>query len=333
MKQIVGSAAALAALFVSFAGLSETLDANAAKSALVLDLTQTPSGQLVAVGERGHILVQQKNQWQLEASPVETLLTRVVFNAGSLWAVGHDGVILNRQTDGWQLVRQDIESEQPLMDLLFVADNEAIAIGAYGAFLRSVDGGKSWQQEVHEGLLYPEDQEYLAELKLEASADDYAYELSTMLPHLNRIIALSNDKLLMVGELGLVALSDNRGRDWQRLEVGYEGSFFAAIAIEHENVERLVIGGLRGNLFYSDDTGSQWQRAKNQLKTTINGFVDGHVKGLYALATNGAYLLSHDGGESFSANPLEQGETAVAGVVAGDNIYIAGDHGLRQLAQ
>lgn len=333
MKQIVSCAAAVAALFVSFATGAKTLNADAAASGLLLDVTKTPSNQLIAVGERGHIVRQEQQQWQLENSPVTALLTRITSDGKAMWAIGHDGVILKREPQGWQLKRQDIEGEQPLMDLLFLSDNEAIAIGAYGEFLRSLDGGESWQEEMHEGLLYEEDRDYLAELKLEATAEDYDYELSTMLPHLNRVIALSNGDLLMVGELGLVALSNDQGRNWRRVDIGYEGSFFAAISVLHNNNQRLVIGGLRGNLFYSDDQGLSWQQSKNDVKSTVNGFVYQPSVGLVALASNGRYLLSGDQGESFVSKRLQRGETAVSGVVVDSSIYIAGDRGIRQLAQ
>ncbi|GGA77654.1 hypothetical protein GCM10011369_19460 [Neiella marina] len=330
MKHLVCRAVFLAACIFSFPTHAETHSAAAAKSALVLDITDTDTG-LAAVGERGHVLLFDNDQWSLEQSPVSATLTRVIQHDGQLWAVGHDGVIVRNSASGWQLLRQDIAGEQPLMDLLFVKQNEAIAVGAYGEFLRSVDGGKTWLEEMHEGLLYEEDREYLAELKLEASQEDYDYELSTMLPHLNRVLTLSGNKLLMVGELGLVALSDDNGNHWRRLDVGYEGSFFAATQITVDKVNRLIIGGLRGNVYYSDNAGLDWHRATTESTATVNGFVANDNNELIALASNGQALISNDGGVTFTSRPLHQGETAVAGANLNGIIYIAGDRGIRQL--
>ncbi|MBD1389672.1 hypothetical protein IC617_09545 [Neiella sp. HB171785] len=330
MKQLVCRAVFLAACIFSFSSLAETHSADAAKSALVLDIIATDSG-LAAVGERGHLLLMQDKQWQLEQSPVLATLTRVVQQGNWLWAVGHDGVIIRQTDSGWQLVRQDIEGEQPLMDILFINDSEAIAIGAYGEFLRSVDGGQSWNDELHDGLLYEEDREYLADLKLEASQEDYQYELSTMLPHLNRVLVIGDGQLLMVGELGLVALSADNGKTWQRIDAGYEGSFFAAIEIMVDGAQRLVIGGLRGNVFYSDDGGLTWNESDTDSTATVNGFVATKNNELMALASNGQVLISTDGGVSFARRTLQQGETAVAAALYNGTIYIAGDRGIRQL--
>ena len=112
--------------------------------------TARPSGsQLIAVGERGHILVSTDagRSWQQRPTPTRATLTSVFFaDAQHGWAAGHDAVIL-RTTDGgatWQKVHEDLESG-PILDLWFRDADTGYAIGAYGLFLATVDGGTTWE--------------------------------------------------------------------------------------------------------------------------------------------------------------------------------------------
>ena len=52
----------------------------------------------------------------------------------------------------------------------------------------------------------------------------------------------------MAGEAGFLAKSSNQGKDWQRLEIDYYGSFFAVEKAKSDE-QQLIVAGLRGNLF------------------------------------------------------------------------------------
>lgn len=296
-------------------------------SSLFLDITATSDGALYAVGDRGHIYHMSSGQWLSQASGTDAALTRVHESPSQqLWAVGHDGVILTKREDSWELVRENIQEQMPLFDILFLNGSEGIAIGAYGLFLRTQDGGNTWQHELHQGLLLAEDIEYLEELK-EESIEEYEYELSAMLPHLNQLTHLGQGKLMLVGEAGLVALSDDRGLTWTRQETNYYGSFFDSLQIG----KRLVIAGLRGHVFYSDDNGQSWQESRTNSLATINGLLSVEDDNIMALASNGVFLVSSDQGATFTTHQLEQGESALAGDVFNHQHYIVSDHGIRIL--
>lgn len=125
-----------------------------AASSLVLDIAH--AGQhLVAVGERGHVLV-LTDKWQQVPTPTSVQLTKVFFlNEKFGWAVGHDATILHTQDGGqtWSLQMQSTEIEKPFLDVLFLNEQEGMAIGAYGLFYRTRDGGANWTEEFHEELL------------------------------------------------------------------------------------------------------------------------------------------------------------------------------------
>ncbi len=118
-----------------------------AERALVLDV-QRVGDRLIAVGERGHILISDDGQTWRQASevPVRATLTRVTARDGRMWAVGHDSTILHSDDHGehWRLQHFDPEAEQPLLDVVFFDAEEGIAIGAYGLFMTTVDGGRHW---------------------------------------------------------------------------------------------------------------------------------------------------------------------------------------------
>ncbi|MEZ9141488.1 MULTISPECIES: WD40/YVTN/BNR-like repeat-containing protein [unclassified Shewanella] len=298
-----------------------------AESSLVLDIAKAGEN-LVAVGERGHVLVKQQD-WQQVSSPVISQLTKVFFlNEKQGWAVGHDATIIHTVDGGltWQVQFQSTEVEKPLLDILFFNENEGIAVGAYGLFYRTADGGKHWVQEFHEELLFPEDVSYLADLKAEDEAL-YLSERSALLPHFNRVIQLADNRLLMVGELGLVATSDDNGVTFVTQPFDYEGSMFNAI----ETDGAVFVMGLRGHVFKTDKLFSQWQEIALPVKSSINNAYITDSGSLY-LVGNAGVVIELDNTDTANIIARRQGENIVA--IESDNqgqVWFAGSKGLFQL--
>src|SRR3954471_6376540 len=120
-----------------------------APASLLLDLAFAGE-RIVAVGERGHVLLSDDRgaSWrQAKSVPTRDMLTAVYFaDAQYGWAVGHDETILNTVDGGETWTRSHFapESQQPLLDLWFANRVSGIAVGAYGAYLTTNDGGRSW---------------------------------------------------------------------------------------------------------------------------------------------------------------------------------------------
>ncbi len=105
-----------------------------AEHSLLLDLARSGE-RLVAVGERGHVLMSSDGKtWTQSANvPVRSALTAVSAVGADVWAVGHDGIILHSGNAGetWEIQRRDprgaaiaaagdeIRQGAPLLDVLF----------------------------------------------------------------------------------------------------------------------------------------------------------------------------------------------------------------------
>ncbi|WP_076413635.1 YCF48-related protein [Shewanella sp. UCD-KL12] len=239
--------------------------------AIILDIA-TKGSTSIAVGERGHVFVfneQASPQWQQVKTPTNAHLTNVfLITPTKAWAVGHDATIINTEDGGktWQLQFSSKEIEKPLLDIYFFDEFNGIAVGAYGLYFRTDNGGKSWVDEYHEELLFEEDIDYLAELKAEDEAL-YLSERSMLLPHFNRVIPIANNQLLMVGELGLVAVSSDQGKNWNKVEFIYDGSMFNALEVQGS----VFVVGLRGHVFKTDNTFANWTEVELPVSSTING--------------------------------------------------------------
>ncbi|MCE9684732.1 YCF48-related protein [Shewanella sp. AS16] len=298
-----------------------------AVSSLVLDIGKA-GDTLVAVGDKGHVLLHGSSDeaWHQVDTPVTSLLTKVFFLDAKLgWAVGHDATIIHTRDGGqtWTVQMQAPEIEKPLFDVLFFNANEGIAVGAYGLFYRTLDGGEHWQEEFHQELLFEEDVAYLADLKANDEAA-YLSERASLLAHFNRIIPLKDGRLLLAGELGMLAVSADKGRQFSRLELNYEGSMFNAIELD----DAVYVMGLRGHVFKSDSSLQAWQPIAIPASSSINAALAGEHDDL-TLIGNAGVIIEVNGSGQASLLARRQGENLVA--MARDakgNLWLAGSQGL-----
>lgn len=211
---------------------------------LLLDVASTGE-RLVAVGERGNILVSRDGRrWAQVDVPARTTLTAVTFASPTQgWAVGHDVTILHTADGGrtWVLQHQDVARQQPLLDVLFLDEMRGFASGAFGMLFATTDGGQTWTET---------DAPVLKE-------DSF---------HLHSLTRLRNGSLLIAGERGLLAWSAD-GVQWTKLASPYEGSFFGAVPRGDTGV---IVFGLRGNTFAADDISApQWRKLEMQSTRTL----------------------------------------------------------------
>jgi len=274
-----------------------------APKALALDASAV-NGRLVAVGERGHILISTDNgeTWLQAPVPTRAMLTGVYFFDENLgWAVGHDSVIL-RTTDGgstWDLVNWAPEEEAPFFDVWFSDAENGFAIGAYGSCYRTSNGGTTWDF---------------------VSVDDTDW-------HLHKIAQADDGRLYIAAEAGYVYRSEDGGETWEELPSDYEGSYFGVLPLDGDSV---LLFGLRGHLFRSDDAGESWEEIETGTVSMLTDGLRLEDGTIIVTGLGGAVLVSRDGGHTFELyqQPNRRGIASI--VDAGDgSLLMVGEFGVK----
>jgi photosystem II stability/assembly factor-like uncharacterized protein len=301
-----------------------------AASSLLLDLA-IAGDRLVAVGERGHVLLSddQGATWrQAKSVPTRVMLTAVFFvDAQYGWAVGHDETILNTADGGENWTRSHFapEAQQPLLDLWFANRVSGIAVGAYGAYFTTNDGGRTWSSAkfapprpppMHDGEAAPDEGPSLLE---DGPPPDY---------HLNRIVGVGS-RLYVAAEGGQLYRSDDRGASWRALPSPYEGSFFGLVPSRGEG---LLAFGLRGHLYRSADGGETWSELESHTTAMLTDGVAINDLRVVIGGLAGVLLVSGDAGETFRLTQQDdrKGLSAVLPGPAGA-VVVAGEGGVRTI--
>lgn len=263
--------------------------------------------KLVAVGERGHIVISidAGETWNQVEVPTRATLTGVYFHDVDLgWVVGHDAVIL-RTTDGgssWERVHWAPENEEPFFEVWFSDAENGIAIGAYGSYYSTTDGGTSWEYRL---------------------IDEDGW-------HLHRVARSEDGQLYIAAEAGSIYRSADGGTTWEKLPSPYEGSYFGVLPLE-DNV--VLLYGLRGHLFRSEDGGKSWQ----ELETgTVAMLTDGIKLGdgrVVLCGLGGTLLVSSDDGRNFELQE-QSSRRGIAAIVEGadGSLLMVGEFGVRTMA-
>jgi photosystem II stability/assembly factor-like uncharacterized protein len=297
----------------------QALAAPLAVRSLLLDIARAGS-RLVAVGERGHVLLSDDEgaSWrQAKSVPMRTMLTAVWFaDAQRGWAVGHDELILVTADGGetWTRSHYAPESQQPLLDVWFADAERGLAVGAYGAYYSTTDGGRTWTGRKFEAAATPgapppgPDDEF---------APDY---------HLNRIAA-ADGRLWLAAEAGQLYRSDDGGATWNTLTSPYNGSWFGLLPLGRDS---LLAFGLRGHLYRSDDGGLSWRPLDSGVTAMLTDGVQLEDGSLALVGLSGTVLRSSDGGATWVATPQDD-RKGLSAVVAGraGSLVIVGERGSR----
>ena len=215
---------------------------------MLLDVTRV-GDRLVAVGERGHVVLSDDGEtWrQAEHVPTRSTLTSLFRVGDRLWAGGHDAVIITSGDRGKSWSRQHFDPGrlQAIMDFHFSDENHGVAIGSYGLVLATSDGGQTW-----------------ADAKMVDEESDY---------HLNSMVRFSDGRRMIAGEAGYSYRSYDDGETWEAMDLPYIGSMWSAIAISDDCV---IFLGLRGHAMESCDFGMSWQELETGTEASLSGVAE-----------------------------------------------------------
>jgi len=317
-------AVALAAILpssVTGAGFIDPLDTPAAQSPLaarsLLQGVAKAGSRLVAVGQRGHIVYSMDGgaSWKQASVPVSSDLTAVFFvDDKQGWTVGHDGVILHTVDSGdtWTLqltgrsandlliaamervvaaqpASEDAKKllaeaqrykeqgpDKPFLDVWFADAQNGYVVGAYNLLFHTADGGKTWESW------------------FDRADNPKFFNLYAIRPAAN--------ELFIAGEGGLVLKLDRATQRFRALPIPYNGSFFGVA----DAAPAVVVFGLRGNVYRSDDRGATWTKVDAGLAASIVGATR-TTEGTTLLAdVGGRVAASSDGGRTFAKLTLAQ---------------------------
>ncbi len=236
----------------------------------------------------------ERAQAQLEAAEV----------AGDDVAIEDAEMALETATYALQDAEYDLStgSTKPFLDVWFYDAKRGYAVGAYGMFFHTQDGGKTWE------------------------------DMSSTLPnpdrlHINSISTAGSHSLVLVGEMGMILRSDDLGGSWRQLEAPYDGSLFGLLA----SGSRQLLFGLRGHVFASDDAGITWTELMTGSEQSLLSGVVGNKHTL--LVGNGGSVIVFDSAMTKPRSTVLEGRKAYAAVAeASDgNFVIVGEAGVKRL--
>jgi photosystem II stability/assembly factor-like uncharacterized protein len=261
--------------------------------------------RIVAVGDHGYIVISDDfgKTWRRARAPATPLITAIDFLDDQLaLAVGHDSVILatGDRGESWTKVFAAAQEQRPLLDVIFVRKDFAVAVGAYGAYYESTDGGRTWNAR-------------------KVTGDD---------KHFNAIVELGEGRMVILGEAGTILASNDWGKTWAPVASPYKGSFFGGVVAADGAV---VAFGMRGRIFRSKDKGATWTAVENASTATLMGgekLPDGSI---VLAGAAGTALLSRDNGVSFV--PITTGTTrALSKAIQGEPgvVLLLGEAGSRE---
>jgi photosystem II stability/assembly factor-like uncharacterized protein len=190
----------------------------------------------------------------------------------------------------------------PFLDISFIDARRGFAVGAYGMFYRTDDGGENW--------------------RVNAAAVDNPERY-----HYYAILVHSPETLYLAGEAGLLYRSDDGGESFERYDDIYGGSLFGLLPLG----DAVLAYGLRGNLFLQPAGSDEWEALDSGDPTSLYG--GGSLD-------DGSALLLGAGGALVQIAPRRQvrlmqhpSRTTLAAAVSGSDgrVWLVGVEGIARL--
>ncbi len=343
----------LAAATVALALVATTSAAGPFVDVLAIPATMSPlasrtlmqavtrvGDRLVAVGQRGTIVVSADagKTWTQSPVPVSSDLTGVFFVDGKRgWAVGHDGVVLGTADGGdrWQLLldgrraneilvramerRVAVEPasesakamlaeakryleqgpDKPFLDVWFADASNGYIVGAYNLIFRTTDGGATWEPW------------------FDRTDNPKFFNLYSIRPAAGR--------LWIAGEGGVVLTLDPAAQRFVAVPTPYNGSYFGVTGARNA----IVVFGLRGNVYRSEDGGNSWTKVDSGLSGAVVAAASTSAGATLLADAGGRVASTEDGGQTFRRLELTLSVplTAIAAAASGA-LVLAGPRGV-----
>ena len=182
--------------------------------------------------------------WRDAESPSESPFLSVAIEGGKAVAVGVSGAVATAQaSQKWAQVESGVSER--LLGVDMNAAGLAVAVGAFGTVLRSVDWGKTWESK-------PPDWGELATRENPSFAE----------PTIYGVHVTDSGQITLAGEFGLIARSDDEGENWRILTAPKAGSPTLNAVLIGEAGKYSFAVGQEGLILKSRDAGETWIRCR-----------------------------------------------------------------------
>ena len=274
-------------------------------------------GRLVAVGQRGNIVVSNDAgaTWKQAPVPISSDLTSVFFvDDKNGWVVGHDGVILHT-SDGGEKWDVQLTGRTANDRLVAAMERRVAAEPASGEAKRLLDEAKRYSAQ-------GPDKPFL-DVWFADPLNGYAvgaYNLifrtadggKTWEPWFDRTdnpkffnlyaIRPAAGALFIAGEGGLVLKLDTAHQRFRAVATPYTGSFFGIA----DAGTAVIVFGLRGSVYTSADGGATWSQADAGLPAAVVAATRGDGQTVLLADAGGRIAASANGGQSFTRLALRR---------------------------
>jgi photosystem II stability/assembly factor-like uncharacterized protein len=231
------------------------------------------------------------SQWTAQNSGVLARLLGVFFTDRKQgWIVGSNGLLLATSDGGAKWERKAALNREVLRDVYFLDPQRGFVLGEYTVFnrpaadipksraflLASGDSGKTWQ-----------DVELVdEELKID---DPKRYSGLGIV----RLIFVDDRVGWACGEAGLMMVTRNAGKTWQRQPLPINKLFFDVSALDESNAWTVGGGGV---ILRTVDGGKNWNEQITGVTKTLRGvhFID--AKRGWAVGSGGTIITTTNGG-------------------------------------
>ena len=277
-----------------------------------------------AVGHDGHILqtVNAGQSWtlqrdglgaqaeanirQIKDSKVELieLKTQLHENTDELLTSELETAIDDVQ---WELESAEKRSQtapiaNPLMDVYFLDAKRGWAVGAFGQFLYTKNGGIVWHD----------------------ATDMIENEMGL---HLNAVTGSADGSVYIGGEAGFLYYSHDAGETWIKAELDSESTIFDMKA--SSDGKAVYTTGLQAKTFRSIDKGVSWSALQTNVKFSLAGVAIENADDFMVVGAGGSVAMSTDGGRAFALSTLPSRVSLSRAMVLKNGQYlIVGEGGI-----
>lgn len=254
---------------------------------------------LLALGATLNVAAPAFGQTRLPGlAPADALFDVQVVGA-HVWVVGSPGLLLHSSDGGLTFAPQGSIGSAALFNVDFVDEKTGWASGRNGLVLATTDGGATWTKQTtgtNEPLL----------------ALDFVDARHGM----------------AVGNFAAAVRTDDGGNTWKPMRVAPEGEDPTLNGVALSSPTEAVVVGEFGGIYHTADGGVSFEVVDGGVTESLFDVIALPGGGVLATGSQGALILSEDGGKTFAAVASGTSNHLFRVAVGGQRVFVTGNRGL-----